>query len=134
MKWLAAILLIGVFIADFTWRWLAQDTRFSQYAVWYMLQGFWVMTLCLTNVIVLLIHKRSVWRDAAIAALAIGAIEGFKAGFFRWFVDDPGKIPRGVDVSDYVTGLPLQTVSATLYIAILTWTFIYHAHARYRSV
>jgi hypothetical protein len=127
---LASLLLLGVFVADFSWRWLG-GTRYSTFGLWYILQNAFVVLLCITNVIFLSVTKRSLSRDIAIYACGIGAIQGAKDSLCRLMIEDPKKIPVGVDVGDFLTGLPLQATLVAVYSLMLTY-ILYDAHKRPR--
>jgi len=122
---LAGVLLVGAFFANVGWRWLESE-RFSTYAIFYMMQQSWVVILCLTNVIFISVTKRSLSRDVAILACGIGAVQGFKDAICRFFITDPKLIPVGVDVGDFLTGLPLQTTLIAIYSLLLA--YILHEH------
>ena len=127
---LACALLLGVFVADFSWRWMG-GTRYSTFGLWYILQNAWVVILCLTNVIFLSVTKRSLSRDIAIYACGIGVIQGAKDSLCRLMVEDPKKIPIGVDVGDFVTGLPLQATLVAIYSLMLAY-ILYDSRKRPR--
>jgi hypothetical protein len=117
---IAAMLLVGVFVANYTWRWIAVGTRFTEWATWYMLQGLWIALLCCILASLLYEKPKCITRNVAIGACVIGGVEGAQHALFRFLIDDPKTIPRGVDLADHVTGLPISTTLLTMYTLIIS--------------
>lgn len=121
MKTVAAVLLLGVFIANDTANWIAQATGYSPAAVFYMLQGAWVAVLSGCVLVFMLAAKPSLSRSLGIAAAGISMFEGAMIPAFRIAVSDISAVPRGTNLGDHVTGLPISAVTLTLELMILAW-------------
>ena len=120
MRLLAAALAIGAVFFNFSAEWALPG--YGPYATWYVQQSFWVAVLCL--VIRWLIHnyhRDGVWACASIGCW-VGASEGLQNGTCRLLVTDPRAVPDGMTVCDYVTGLPMQATSVTLYLLLFLWS------------
>lgn len=121
MKVVAAVLLLGVFIANDTANWIAQATGYSPAAVFYMLQGAWVVILSGCILVFMLAAKPSFWRSLGIAAVGISMAEGAMIPACRLAVTDISAVPRGTNMCDFVTGLPVSATTLTLELMILAW-------------
>jgi len=114
MRAVAIILVVGVFVAHDGANWLADGTRYSPAAVFYMLHGAWEAVLSAALLLVLVAVKATVWRDLALGALTISIIEGLQMPTCRLAIADMKAVPRGVSLCDFATGLPVHAVLLTL--------------------
>jgi len=114
MRAVAIILVVGVFIAHDGANWLADGTRYSPAAVFYMLHGAWGAVLSALLLVVITAAAASVWRDLSIAALVISIIEGVQIPACRLAIADMKAVPRGVSLCDHATGLPVHAVFLSL--------------------
>lgn len=121
MRATAIILVVGVFLAHDGANWLSDGTRFSPAAMFYMLHGAWEAALSAGFLLILAIAKASIWRDLAIAALVISIIEGAQMVACRYAVTDINAVPRGTNLCDFSTGLPIGAVSLTMEVLALAW-------------
>lgn len=121
MRLVAIILIVGVFLVHDGANWLADGSRFTPAAVFYMLHGAWGAVLSAALLLVLVAATASVWRDLAIAALVISIIEGLQIPACRLAVSDIKAVPRGMSLCDHVTGLPVHAVLLTLEMLALCW-------------
>ena len=121
MRAMAIVLAVGVFIAHDGANWLSSQIGIYPWAAFFMLQGVW--TVVLSVCLVLFIYRAipSFERTLALVALGISIFEGFQIPACGIFVTDFALIPRGVNVCDYVTGLPVTSVTLTLEVLIMAW-------------
>jgi hypothetical protein len=98
VRWIALILLIGVFVRHDTSFLLAKFTRLSAPEWFYLLGGWWEAILCMT----LATRVRGYF---AVAALWIGTLEGGQIALCQSFLQGP--VPLGMNECDYLTGLPI---------------------------
>lgn len=120
MKWIACLLLLGVTIRHNAANWLAESS-FTPAAWFYMLGGLWEATLCAVLLWVLLAAKDSVYRNLALAAMAIGILEGLQVTGCRLLVADISKVPRGTSLCDWVSGLPIGAAMVSTYVLIICY-------------
>jgi len=116
---LAIVLLLGVFIAFDGANWLADGSRFTPAAMYYMLQGAWGALLAGCLFVAILAQKASLWRNLGLLAMGIGMLEGTQATVCRLAVKDIGAVPRGTNLCDFVTGWPLGAAMTTIYMMAL---------------
>lgn len=121
MRWLAILLVVGVFVAHDAANWLSEGTRFSPGWVFYMLQGVWSALLSACLLIFFISAKPSLWRSLGIAGLAISIIEGAMVVGCALLVDDIYAVPRGTTLCHYATGLPIGSAITCLEVFILAW-------------
>jgi hypothetical protein len=121
MRAVAIGLVVGVFLAHHGANWLSDGSTFTPAAVFYMLQGVWEATLSALLLTVLAAAKASLWRDLALAALAISIIEGVQMPACRLAITDIKAVPRGVSLCDHATNLPVNAVLLTLEVLALCW-------------
>lgn len=115
MKGFAVLLIVGVFFAHDGANWLAEGSRFSPAAVFYMLQGIWTALLSALLLALVWAAKPSIWRSLCIAALVISIVEGLQIPACRFFVDDIYALAKsGMNTCDYVTRLPVSAVTISL--------------------
>src|SRR5437870_2954674 len=107
MKWLGPILLVGVFLRHDTSQWLP---GYTPGAWFYVLGGLWEMILC--GSLLALIGGYPL----AIAALWIGILEGAQVSTCRLLMTDITKVPRGGNLCDALTGLPIGATMTALYV------------------
>jgi len=120
VKLLASVLLLGVFIRhDSAW-WIAAETGANPRVVFYVLGGAWEAVLCALILWALYSYPVTPWRNLAIAACAIGALEGAQMAACRMAIGSRS-IPTGVNLCDYSTGLPVGAVMTSLYLLIICW-------------
>lgn len=121
MKLIAFALLVGVFLRHSGHHWLASD-GYSPAAVFYMLGGLWEALLCAVGAAVAYGYRASIWRAVALSALVIGALEGLQVTGCRLAVSDIRAVPKGANLCDYATGLPVGAVAFSLYVIVIAWT------------
>ena len=118
MKPLAIVLLLGVIFRHTAARWLPGYTP----AAWgYMLGGAWEFILCGLILWQVLGYPLTKWSRAAIVALIIGMLEALQMTFCRLCIADIREVPTGVNLCDYITGLPIGAVMMGLYILLISW-------------
>ena len=118
MRPLAIVLLLGVIFRHTAHRWLP---GYSEYAWFYMLGGIWEFTLCGLILWQVLGYPITRWGRAAIIALIIGMSEAFQMTSCRMCIGDIRDVPTGVNLCDYVTGLPIGAVMMAFYILLISW-------------
>ena len=121
MRALAIVLLLGVFVRHDTANWLADESRFSAAAWFYMLGGAWEVMLCGLLLWAVMGYPSSLWRNLAAAALMIGISEGAQIAGCRLAVDNIVAIPPGINMCDYVVGMPVGAVMTSLYLLLICW-------------
>jgi len=121
LRWIAIVLLVGVFIRHWTAWWLAQGTYLSPQAMFYILGGAWETVLCLVVLGALCMVEPSVWRYIAAAAMTVGALEGFQIAACRAVITDITVVPKSVNLCDYLIGLPLGFAMAALYLIAIAY-------------
>lgn len=121
MKWIALVLLLGVFIRHYTAWWWSQGTYLSPQAMFYILGGLWETILCLVVLGALYMVERSVWRYIAGAAMVVGALEGAQIAVCRVAITDISTVPKNVNLCDYLIGLPLGATLAALYLIAIAY-------------
>ena len=127
MKWIASILLLGVFIRHDAVTWIAQTVHMTPAAVFYILGGIWEVTLCAVLLMVFWAMRASIWKNLAIAAMLIGILEGAQVSICRMCISDIRQVPPGTNLCDYVSGLPVGISLTCLYFLILCWS-VGHAY------
>lgn len=121
MRFLAAILLIGVFVRHDSAKWLAGD-HYSVAAVFYMLGGAWEVILCATVLLFTFAMHPSLWKSLIQAAMLIGIVEAVQMPVCRLLVTDIRSVPAGMSLCDHVTGLPIGIAVVSIYFLILIWS------------
>lgn len=119
MRGVAAILMLAVFIRHESIYWLASASGFSPQAVNYMMTG--AFEAILGGIIIALVwgYKETIWRNLAIAAMAIAVLEGLQITGCRLLVADIRKVPAGSNLCDYLVGFPLGHVMFAIYLLII---------------
>ena len=120
MRLLAAALAIGAVFFNFSAEWALPG--YGPYATWYILQSLWVVVLCAAVRLLIEAYPRTAVWALASTACVVGASEGLQNATCRLLVENGGSIPRGTTVCDYVTGLPMQATSVTLYLLLFLWS------------
>ena len=106
MRWLASILLIGVFARHN----LAFSLPGYSPAAWfYILGGMWEACLCFS----LMLFLKA---PLVLAALWIGILEGAQISTCRLLTADITQIPKGANLCDHLTGLPIGATMTALYL------------------
>jgi len=132
MKYVAALLLLGVFFRHSAHNWLAEGSNFSSAAWFYMLGGVWEFVLCgLIAAILSEIGKPNVWTRLAIAAAFIGMSEGLQTSICRAVTTNISTVPKSANLCDHAAGLPIGAVMFALYFLIICT--ILGRHYRERS-
>lgn len=122
MKWLAAILLVGVGLRHAGASWLAPMFGVSVPGTFYVLGGMWEALLCLTVMVLLSTQRRSPWRGLALGAMAVGFIEGALMAACRLASGiSLGSKPRDMNLCDWVIGVPIGPALLTTYVVILCY-------------
>jgi len=119
MRALALALLLGVFLAHDSANLIAEGTKYSPAAVFYMLQGAWSAMLAACLLLFILNEHPSIWRRVAVAAMGIAIFEGLEIPVCRLLVDDIMNVPSRTTMCNYVTGLPVSQVTLSLEIIAL---------------
>lgn len=119
MKWLAALLLVGVFVRHDAAFLLASWTGWTPAAVFYVLGGFWEAILCGTLFVILNVCERTIWRDLAAYAMVIGVAESVMVSGCRLALTAPP--PKGMTSCEHVTGWPIGQAMLALEIMGLCW-------------
>ncbi len=121
MRFLAFVLLIGVALRHMGASWLAPVFGMPVAGMFYVLGGLWEVVLC--AVVLLLLHQqpKSVWRNLAFSAAYIGVIEGSMIAGCRVMISDMSLVPKGMNLCDFVTGLPVAATLGAMYVLILAW-------------
>ena len=122
MKWIASILLLGVFIRHDAVTFIAHQVGWTPAAIFYLLGGLWEVVLCAAIALFALTTHVSIWRELILAAMAIGILEGSQVFICRLCVKDIRAVPPGTNLCDYVTGLPVGVSLTCLYFLILCWS------------
>lgn len=91
-------------------------------AIFYILGGAWEVVLCGVLLMIFWAMKKSIWRNLSIAAMLIGMLEGGQVAVCRLAVSDIHAVPQGVNLCDYVGGLPIGVSLTCLYFFILCWS------------
>jgi len=91
--------------------------------VFYVLGGLWEIMLCLAVFTFLATQVRSLWTDLARAAMMIGMVEGAMISGCKILI--VGQPPAGMTQCNYVTGIPIGDVVATLELMALGFIFAY---------
>ena len=120
MRLLAAALAIGAVFFNFSAEWALP--KYGPYATWYILQSLWVVVLCAAVRLLIEAYPRTAVWALASTACVVGASEGLQNATCRLLVENGSSIPRGTTVCDYVTGLPMQATSVTLYLLLFLWS------------
>ena len=123
MRFLAAILLIGVALRHMGASLLSSITGIPVAGVFYILGGALETMLCGALILLLITQAKSRYRDLSIAAASIGAIEGFQISACRLAIRDIAQVPKDMTLCTYATGLPTGAALITLY-AIILWLVI----------
>ena len=121
MRALAIVLLVGVFARHDTANWLADGSRLSPAAWFYVLGGAWEALLCALMLWSVLGYPPALWRNLAAAALVIGISEGAQVATCRLAVEDIRAIPPGINMCDYVAGMPVGAVLTSVYLLLICW-------------
>ena len=122
MKAVALVLLFGVFIAHDTANWIAEGTSYTAAAIFYMEQGAWTVVLSGCLLVFVLTQKPSLWRTLGFAAIGISMVEGLMIPIFRFAAGpDISAKPVGMNLADYVTGLPVSATLLTLEVMVVCW-------------
>jgi len=122
MRLIAFALLLGVFIRHNTYAILSQQTGMTEPWVFYVLGGLWEVVLCSVLLMIFWAMRPSIWKNLAIAAMAIGILEGAQVFVCRLCVKDIYAVPPGTNLCDYVSGLPIGVSLTCLYFLILCWS------------
>ena len=121
MKIAAFTLILGVFVANFLYRHLAEGTRFSHAAMYYMLSGLWIAVLSAFLFLVFSSQRPGFWRWLGMFAMFVSVSESLQTSVCRFAVADIKAVPANVNLCDYVTGLPVGASMVALYLLIIVW-------------
>jgi hypothetical protein len=111
-RWLGPILLVGVFLRHDTSQWLP---GYSPQAWFYVLGGLWEIALC----VVVLVALPGI--PLLTAAMWIGVLEGSQISTCRLLTADITAVPKGSNLCDHLTGLPIGATMTALYLGIVCW-------------
>jgi len=124
VKWIAALLLLGVFARHSAHTWLAEGSRIAAAGWVYILGGVWEIALCAVLWAIFAPMRRTVWTRLAVSAMVIGICEGLQLSACRLAVTDLAAVPRGMNLCDHVSGMPIGAVSFSLYLIIVCWSIV----------
>jgi hypothetical protein len=122
MKWIAGLLLVGVFFRHSAHTWLAGTMGIPVAGWFYVLGGVWEVLLCAVLALMFGAMREDRWARVAFAAMLIGIAEGAQMAGCRLMIEDMSKLPRGVNICDAATGLPIGAAFFSLYLIIIGWT------------
>ncbi|MBL8512157.1 MAG: hypothetical protein JNM52_11000 [Betaproteobacteria bacterium] len=122
MRWLAIALAVGVFARHAGAGWLAQYLPIPQAGIFYALGGLWEVVLCGALLSLLwCLRSAGVFYRLAVGCCLIGILEGGQMAACRLAVKTIGAVPPGMNLCDYVTGLPVGHTLLAVYFVILCW-------------
>ena len=122
MKFIAALLLFGVFARHDTAYWLNDLTGMHPVTVFYMMGGFWEVILCSVVISLLLTQKNGFYRHIAILAMGMGILEGFQIGICSILAQGRMPfVPKGQNVCDFISGVPIGATMVGLYILVVCY-------------
>lgn len=106
MKWLAILLLLGVFIRHDAANWLAGSI--SPAGWFFLLGGLWEALLC-TLLLAVVLQQPGPWRALSVAALVIGIVEALQMSVCRLVISPAAyeAMPNGSNICDYLLGFQL---------------------------
>ena len=110
MRWLACLLLVGVFVRHDASHWLPW---YSAPEWFYILGGLWE---CLLSASLLLFLR---W-PLAVAALWIGILEGAQVAACGALMGH-ARAPEGFNECDYLTGLPIGFLLTVMEFGVVCW-------------
>jgi hypothetical protein len=113
LRWLAIVLLVGVFVRHDTSYLASTFTPLTPGAWFTVMGGLWEITLCLA----LLLWVRSI--PLAAAALWIGILEGAQISACRAVIADIRSVPQNVNLCDYLTGWHVGAIMTGVYLFIV---------------
>lgn len=119
MKWLSALLLLGVCVRHFTAHNIGAQTYLNARGWFYVMGGLWEAMLCGILLMLVLEAQKSPYRLIAAFALIVGMAEAMQMSVCRALVVDMKTIPIGANICDHVAGLPVTATINTLYLLIL---------------
>lgn len=117
MRWIAIVLLLGVFIVHDTPQWIVEGTGYPRNWFFYGLIGAWTALLSAVTAPFFWEQPHSLWRSLALAALAISFIEGMEMPACLLALDpaNVNRMPSGYSLCDYVVGFPIGKIIECLY-------------------
>ena len=121
MRWIAVILLVGVFTRHNTALWLASGSSLSPQAVFYILGGVWEIVLCGVLAAILLAAERTLWRYLALVAVTVGIAEASQMSVCRLAISDIARLAPDQNLCDYLTGLPVGATLTALYLLAIAY-------------
>lgn len=121
MKALAFVLVLGAFIRHDAANWFASVSGMKPAAIFYVLGGMWEATLCLLILWMMADYPESMWRNLAAGGALIGFLEAFQMAGCRLSITDIKAVPPGVNLCDFVTGVPIGAVMTSLYVVMLAY-------------
>ena len=129
MRAVALVLIVGVFARYDAVNMLSQMFGMSPPAIYYILGGLWESALAAVILLLSYQMRECIWRRIIRAATIIGIVEGTQASVCRVAVRDIRAVPQGVDLCDYVTGLPFGSVVMSVYFLIICWSVAHESTA-----
>lgn len=129
MRVVALALLIGVFVRHDAINMISQISGMTPAAIYYILGGAWESVLCGAILLLSFQMRACLWRRVLRIAMLVGIVEGAQASVCRAAVRDIRAVPQGVDLCDYVTGLPLGSVVMSVYFLIICWSLVHEPTA-----
>ena len=107
MPWIALALTVGLFVVHAGANLLSRHTRFPPETTHYILQGLGGALLATCLMFFLLKAAKSFWKSIAIAALVFWILEQAEIAVCPLLVDDMAKVPYGIGLCTYATGIPI---------------------------
>jgi hypothetical protein len=124
VRYVAAVLLIGVFMRHNSAYWLSAATGHTPQGIFLIMGGLWEILLCGVLLPIVWATEKSVWREFALAALAICVIEALQVSTCRALIIDQRVVPAGVPLCDYLVGLPFGRAIPIGEAIMATYTFV----------
>ena len=127
MRWLAIILLLGVFIRHDT-SFLASSLTPLTPGSWFtVMGGLWEIVLCMA------ILRTVPSTPLLTAAMLIGISEGAQISVCRIAITDISAVPPKADLCDYVTGLPIGFLMTFAELGLVVGVIAMNWHSARRS-
>jgi len=121
MVWVAGVLLLAIAARHFGAASLAPMFGLPPQGMFHVLGGALEVVVCGVIGVLLLTQRPSRARRLAHSAVAVGMVEGAQIVGCRLAIPDLSLVPRGANLCDHVTGLPVSATVVSLYVVILCW-------------
>lgn len=121
MKSVAALLIVLALATYGGSRWLGGVLGYPSAGMAYILQGIWSATLCAVLLGIFLQYRRTVATGVVLLALFVGVSEGLQMSVCRLAITDMSAVPKGTNLCDHLTGLPIGAAMMGVYILALCY-------------